>query len=118
MSTLTVGPKATFFDTVKLLVVRHPLTAFFTLAYAGSWLLEVPLLLSKDGFGLLPYTPPLVVYAILFLLPTYAGPTLGAILVTAALEGKAGVRHFFRRYAQWRVGLRWYLVILIGYPLL
>jgi membrane protease YdiL (CAAX protease family) len=38
--------------------------------------------------------------------------------VTAGLEGKEGVRHFVRRYVQWRVGLRWYLLFLIGFPAL
>jgi CAAX protease family protein len=117
MSTLTINQKPTLFASLKLLIVRHPFIAFFTIAYAATWLLNLPMLLGRDGFGLLPYNVPLVLYAILFLLPTYAGPTLGAILVTAALEGKAGVRQFLRRYGQWRVGVRWYLIIFVGYPL-
>jgi len=118
MSTVTLSPKPTLVASVRGLLVRHPFVAYFILAYAGTWLLDLPLLLSRDGFGLLPYTLPIVVYAILFLLPTYVGPTGAALLVTAALEGKAGVHHFLHRYHQWRVGVRWYLVILLGYMLL
>lgn len=118
MSTLTLNRKSTLVGAVRGLLARHPYVSYFTIAYAATWLCNLPLLLSKDGFGLFPYTVPIVVYAILFLLPTYAGPTGGALLVTSALEGKAGVRKFLHRYHQWRVGIRWYLVIILGYLLL
>jgi uncharacterized protein len=118
MSTLTISPKPPLSAPFKRLLIRHPYGAFFTIAYAATWLLNLPMLLGRDGFGLLPYSVPLVLYAILFLLPTYAGPTLAALLVTAALEGKTGVHHFLSRYVQWRVGVRWYLLIFIGFPLL
>ena len=35
------------------LLARHPLVSFFVLAYAFSWLLEVPVALSETGTGLL-----------------------------------------------------------------
>jgi membrane protease YdiL (CAAX protease family) len=118
MSTLAIGAKPSFVTALKQLLVRHPYWAFFTIAYAATWILNLPLLLSRDGFGLLPYSVPFVLYALLFLLSTYAGPTLAAFLITGALEGKAGIRRFLRRYGQWRVGIRWYLLIFIGFPLL
>jgi hypothetical protein len=37
------------------LLARHPLISFFILAYAGSWLAWMPLVLSGEGVGLLPY---------------------------------------------------------------
>jgi membrane protease YdiL (CAAX protease family) len=55
-------------------------------------------------------------YVTLFLAGSFCGPTLAAFVVTAALEGREGVRHFVRRYGQWRVGLRWYLAFLLGFP--
>ena len=117
MSTLTIDAHPTLLFSIKRLIARHPFLAFFTLAFAGTWLLDLPMVLGQDGLGLLPYHMPFVLYAGLFLLSSYAGPTLAALLVTAVLEGKAGVRHFVQRYGQWRVGARWYLVILVGYPL-
>jgi uncharacterized protein len=36
-------------------------------------------------------------------------------VVTGVLEGRAGIKAFLRRYVQWRVGLRWYLIALFGY---
>jgi uncharacterized protein len=39
----------------KALLARYPLTFYFLIAYAFSWLVWVPLALSKDGAG-----PPVV----------------------------------------------------------
>lgn len=103
---------------MKSYVVRHPITAFFVLAFAGSWLLLSPIVLSQNGLGLFTFTVPFGVFALLFILATYMGPTLAAFVVTGTLEGKAGIKVLLRRYVQWRVGLRWYLLAVFGYPLL
>ncbi|WP_433502302.1 hypothetical protein ACQP04_21240 [Pseudonocardia halophobica] len=39
-------------------LARRPLVSFFLLAFAGAWLLELPIVLSRTGTGLLPYTLP------------------------------------------------------------
>src|SRR5215212_9328215 len=117
MSTLAVSLKSTLFASLKQLLVRHPFIAYFTIAYGCTWLLFLPLLLSNDGFGVLPFTPPLVLDGILGLVATLAGPSLAALLVTTALEGETGIRQFLRRYRQWRADSRAYLSILVGYPL-
>lgn len=103
---------------VREFLVRHPVVAYFVLAFAGTWLLDAPLVLGKTGLGLLPFSVPLALYAALFVAGAYAGPTLAAYTVTAATSGRAGGRQFFRRYGQWRVGVRWYLLVLFGYPLI
>ncbi|MFN8491287.1 MAG: CPBP family intramembrane glutamic endopeptidase [Caldilineaceae bacterium] len=117
MSTLAIRPKPMLLAPFKRLIARHPFFTFFALAFGGTWLLDLPIVLGQDGLGLLPYHMPFALYAAIFLAGSYAGPTLAALLVTAALEGKTGVHHFLRRYVQWRVGVRWYLIILVGYPL-
>ena len=96
----------------------HPLVAYFTIAFAGTWLMNLPMVLGKEGLGLFSYSVPMVLYIILFILGSFSGPTLAAILVTNAVDGKAGLRKFFRRYAQGRVGLPWYLVVIFGFPIL
>lgn len=95
-------------------LARHPLIAYFVIAFAGAWLAVSPLVLSKTGLGILPITLPTLPFLVLGPL---AGPTLAAFLVTYATEGRAGMRNLWRRYALWRVGFQWYLVILFG-PLL
>jgi membrane protease YdiL (CAAX protease family) len=74
-------------------IKRHTLVMFFALAYALSWL---PWLF--EAHSILPF-----------------GPLLAALLVLPFVGGWAGVKGFLRRIAQWRVGPRWYLLVL-GLP--
>jgi uncharacterized protein len=52
------------------------------------------------------------------LLPSlpFAGPFLAAFIMTGATEGRAGTSRLLRRIVLWRVGLRWYLLALLGIP--
>ena len=94
---------------------RHPLVGYFTLAYAGTWLTLAPVVLSKSGVGALPYETPFPVFAALFILSGFLGPTLAAFVMTGITTGKAGVRLLLKRYVQWRVGVQWYALVLFGY---
>ena len=116
MSTFTPISQSASISPMKRLIKDHPLAAYFVIAFAGTWLLDLPSILGKNGLGLFPFTVPFVLFAVLFVLSSFAGPTLGAFLVTAITDGKPGVRQFLHRYVQWRVGLQWYLVVLFGYP--
>lgn len=107
---------------LKRLIIRHPLIAFFVIAFSGTWIAFLPLVLAQNGMSLLPYTipeigpyPPSYWFAALGAL---LGPTLASFTVTAITTGKAGVQQLLRRYVIWRVGLRWYLLVLVGVPLL
>lgn len=95
-----------------------PLVVFFGLAYAISWLLLLPWAVSDTpvGLGVVSYTLPDTVGAVMFVFATL-GPALAAIIVTAVLEGRAGVRRLLGRIKRWRVGLRWYGVALFGFLL-
>src|SRR5439155_24601806 len=50
--------------------------------------------------------------------PRDFGPSVAALIMTAALAGKPGLRRFFRRLLLWRVPVVWYLFILLGVPLI
>jgi uncharacterized protein len=99
------------------LLARHPLISFFVMAYAFSWLVWSPWVLGQDGAGLLPFkigqATGLVLAAGIL-----AGPTLSALIMTAATEGRAGVRRLLGRLVLWRVGIQWYLFALLGIPLI
>src|SRR5205814_7707748 len=71
-------------------------------------------LLSRNGVGLLPFTLPVDPFQTIGAL---TGPTLAAFIVTAATSGKAGLRQLLRQIVQWRVGVGWYLLALLGFPL-
>src|SRR6266516_3477255 len=113
MSSIATSSQPATFSPLKRFIQHHPLVAYFVLAFVGSWLTELPVLLGKNGIGLLPYTLPFLPF---FLLMPFTGPTLSAFIVTAVTDGKAGVWQLLRRYVQWRVGVRWYLLALFGAP--
>jgi uncharacterized protein len=97
------------------LLARRPLTSFFLLAYALTWLGWSPWFLSEAGVGLLPYDGG-EFDALFNVAGLVLGPTLAAFVVTAATEGREGVRRLLRRIVLWRVGLRWYLFVFAGIP--
>ena len=93
------------------LVRRYPLAAFFTMAYAFTWIISTPYVLSSWGILKGDYLP-------LFILKPFAGPTLSAVLVTAALDGKPGLRRLRERMS-WRTARwRWVLISLVAIPAL
>lgn len=88
-------------NTITSIIKRHPLAAYFILAYTLAWVL-IPLVTSVSvAFGLLA----------LF------GPAIAALVVTGIIEGRSGVKQLLRRVVQWRVGLTW-IAIAIGLPVL
>ena len=89
---------------IKRLIVDHPLTAYFVLAFGLMWLFVMPLGLSRShGSGLLAYDLSEGLGNTLYLLGTFIGPTVAALIVTGATEGRAGVARLLRRFVQWRV---------------
>jgi membrane protease YdiL (CAAX protease family) len=97
-------------------LARHPLAFFFLIAYAGAWLLELPVVLSRTGTGLLPYTLPPAVVIVAIAAATFTGPTFSAFVMARVTEGREGPKRLLRRYVQWRVKLRWYLFVLLVIP--
>ena len=117
MTTFTLSNPTRPATGVPALIKRHPLTAYFALAFAGTWITFLPVWFSSRGLGLLPFDVPEAVAILLFILATFTGPTLAAFVVTAIESGREGVWKLVRRYGQWKVGGQWYLLLLIGYPL-
>jgi uncharacterized protein len=104
---------------VRALVHRFPLTVFFTLAFGLSWAAWTPYILSDSGLGWISLRIPEVLGStqIVGMLPgAYLGPVTAALLVTAAADGRRGLRHWSQRLVRWRVGWRWYLGVLAGVP--
>jgi uncharacterized protein len=95
----------------KGLLARHPLVFFFLFAYAFSWLVWLPLVLSEDGAGgILSASASIAIASF--------GPFLAALIMTGITEGREGIGRLLRRLVLWRVGLGWYLFALIGLPAL
>ena len=94
---------------------RYPLISYFAIAYAGSWVVWALFVLSLEGSGLLLFHAP-ASFMVLVGIGTFSGPTVSALVVTAATEGGAGIVRLLRRIVQWRVGLAWYLFAFVGLP--
>jgi hypothetical protein len=122
MSDLKVASQSATSSPLRRFLQRHPLSAFFVIAFAGAWIISLPFLFASNGLGLLPFPFPLPMHVLpgldLLTLAAFTGPTLAAVLVTAATSGAAGLRQWLGRIVQWRVGVGWYGLSLLGYPLI
>lgn len=84
---------------------KHPLVAYFVLAYTISWTLVTPLIASTHGLIAVRIAPAWHAVGAL-------GPILAALIVTATTGGKAGIRTFVGRITRWRVSPVWWLAAL------
>jgi membrane protease YdiL (CAAX protease family) len=85
--------------------------SYVLLACGWTWAYELTLYRGLLAPG---YSPGAALRDLGFAL----GPALGAFGVTAVVEGHAGVQELLRRCVRWQVGLRWYLLALLGTPIL
>jgi uncharacterized protein len=90
----TVVPGRGLVATVR----RHPLGAFFLLAFAVTWGYWIPVALTG---GSLSHFPGLL------------GPLAAAFLVAAIHQGGAGTKDLLARMVRWRVAPRWYAAALV-----
>ncbi len=96
-------------NAIRTIVNRQPLISFFVSAFVLTW-----------GAGWVAdaiYTGSTLsgILTLPFLLLS-AGPLLAALFVTALTDGKAGVIALIRKFTIWRVGWRWWAVVLLLTP--
>ena len=91
---------------------QHPLFSFFFMAYAFSWIILIPYVLSE--WSILPKAS---FYNLFFILHTF-GPAVSAYIMFRITEGKAGWLDVRNRIKQVRAGWVWYAFILLGIPAL
>jgi membrane protease YdiL (CAAX protease family) len=80
------------------LVRKHPLIAFFVLAYLLTWWI----------YPVLKLSPLLGIFGLF-------GPALAAMIMAAVTGGKVGLKALLSRVVRWRIALPWYLIAL-GLP--
>jgi uncharacterized protein len=101
-----------FIGQLRSWIIRHPITSFLVLAYATTAALAfVPRSLTEPGLlpgGATPHG----------ILENVVGSAVPAFIVTALVDGRAGVRDLARRSLRWRVPLRWYAISLLAPPLI
>ena len=84
-------------------IKKHPLLIFFILAYALSWMVEIPLALEAQGIiqTRIPFT--------IHYLAAY-GPMCSALIVTGVTGGSCGLREILDRMTKWNIRPGWWLV--------
>lgn len=96
--------------------LRHrPLVWFFALAYLGSWIVWIPVVLTRAGLGVLPVDVPLGLQSLLNVLALFLGPFLAALVMTRATEGST--RPFWRKLVQVRTRPLAWVLALVAIPL-
>lgn len=90
---------------------RNPLLSFFLLACGLSWLVAVPLMLSRRGILEIEISEAWEILAAF-------GPFAAALLVARSLNGKAGTAAIFKSLLHWRVGGFWFLFCVFSPGLL
>ena len=105
MSSLTTSPdRKDSTGRMQRAARGHPLRAFFIVTFAITWVYEIAV------FGLLDLE------FIPWSIPGTFVPAIAAVLVTRAVDGKAGLQEFLRRLVLWRVDARWYVFALVVLP--
>ena len=111
METIKASAQSTsLLSSLRETMRRHPLFFYFLVAYAFSWILTIPFILSE--WGILRGN-----FLFAFILKSF-GPFVAAYLMTYVTEGKEGVLRFRQMIKQTRAGWQWYLFILLGIPAL
>jgi uncharacterized protein len=95
-------------DRAMVQLSRRALLAFYGLAFALAWACWLVPLLAQEGVIHLAQPP-----ALFFLAGAFA-PTLAALLVTARMQGGAGVRRLLGQALRWRVHWKWYALVFLG----
>jgi membrane protease YdiL (CAAX protease family) len=88
---------------------RHPATVYFGIAfllsYGGFLIVDAPKILRGETIQPLD---ALLLFPVLVI-----GVGLAGIALTAIIDGRSGLRDLFSRIGRWRVGARWYAVLLL-----
>jgi membrane protease YdiL (CAAX protease family) len=86
---------------------RRALVAYFALTFLITWGIQFLLIASEKGWGGIAL-PPTVHY-----LAAY-GPMAASLIVTAGLDGRAGLKELWSRITRWRVGWGWFAIALLS----
>ena len=98
------------------LAARRPVASFLVMLYAITWAVFLPVVLQARGLLALPIDlSEGLAFNVVLAIASILGIALPALLVTAATSGKAGVRDLLSRCLRWRVGVRWYLIAILGF---
>ena len=100
---------------IRAFIQTYRVPSFYILVFVislGGWLVVI------GPSGILGTTPIPAVQLPFVYLAALAGPGLAGILLSGVVHGRTGLRDLRVRLFRWRVGVRWYAVVLLTAPLL
>jgi membrane protease YdiL (CAAX protease family) len=85
---------------------RHPVVAGFVLMFVCTWPIDLWAAAGSHGW----VSPPP------WVLPVFVGYgfVVAALVMSAIVDGRAGVVRLLRRFLVWRVSVWWYAIVLLG----
>lgn len=99
---------------LRRLITEYPLLGYFVLSYVASWIFFGPFVYLWRVVLDRSFEPWLLVF-----FPGAYGPTIAALLMIYALEGRRGIKQLLAKLLIWRAPWMWYLgVILVPIVLL
>jgi len=96
------------------ILARKPLPSFFSLTFVISWGIWIPLVLYYylNPFPVSFSSTPVLLILCAFL--GFFGPTFAALIMAGLEGGRSGIKSLLSGWKRWRVGIQWYLAILVS----
>jgi membrane protease YdiL (CAAX protease family) len=95
------------------ILIKKPVLSFFVLTYIISWAIWTPIVIFyyQNPFHIsFAETPiPLLILALL----GFFGPTFSALIMAGLEGGGSRIKSLLSGWKLWRVGIQWYLAILV-----
>ncbi len=91
----------------KALVKRQPLLSMYIIMFALGWPGLILQAVNSQGLLSVPSS-----FSVFIQILTGWAPGIAAVVVTAIVAGRAGIRDLLRRFLIWRVGFQWYVIAL------
>lgn len=88
---------------VTSFIKQNPLLSIYIIMFTIAWSVMIPQALYSQG---------MISFQLPEILEIFVGwsPAIAALIVSAVLAGRSGIREVFGRFLIWRVGPQWYLV--------
>jgi membrane protease YdiL (CAAX protease family) len=102
-------------------LARHPVAAFLVLVFALAYpVMSLPVLADHGVIpdGWMPHLPGVDTERVAAFMLVFAALLPTALFMTWVVDGPAGMRALTRRMFRWRIGARWWLLVLLGLPAL
>lgn len=91
----------------RTFIQRHSVSLFFVLAFALTWMIQIPLVM--DARGMLPFHVPDI-----FQFLQGPMPGIAALIMAGVVSGRAGIVDLIKRVGRGRVNLVWYVIAIVG----